>query len=46
MMNYAIAGGTFMGVVHSEPSFLDRSIEYLKSAVKRLWRILNQKGHP
>lgn len=46
MMSYAIAGGTFMGVVHTEPSFLDKSIESLKSAVKRLWRILNQKGQP
>lgn len=46
MMNYAIAGGTFMGVAHTEQSLLDKTCEYLKSAVKRLWRILNQKGQP
>jgi hypothetical protein len=46
-MNYALPGGyALMGDIHPEQSFLDKKFESLKSAVKRLWRILNQKGQP
>lgn len=46
-MNYALPGGAIlMGELHREPTQLDRLWERAKSAVKRLWRILNQKGQP
>ncbi|BEH73355.1 protease FtsH-inhibitory lysogeny factor CIII [Edwardsiella tarda] len=44
MMNYAIAGGTFMG--SAQNSQLSNIVESVKKAIKKLVDILNQKGNP
>ncbi|ELV7529374.1 protease FtsH-inhibitory lysogeny factor CIII [Edwardsiella ictaluri] len=44
MMNYAIAGGTFMGF--AQHSQLSNIVENVKRAIKKLVDILNQKGDP
>ncbi|MFV4845189.1 protease FtsH-inhibitory lysogeny factor CIII [Edwardsiella tarda] len=44
MMNYAIAGGTFMG--SAQRPHLSDIIENAKKAIKKLIDILNQPGDP
>ncbi|BAP28923.1 putative CIII protein [Edwardsiella phage GF-2] len=44
MMNYAIAGGTFMGF--AQQSQLSNIVDNVKKAIKKLVDILNKKGDP
>ena len=44
MMNYAIAGGTFMG--SAQHSQLSNIVENVKKAIKKIIDVLNQRGEP